>query len=119
MRVDTGVAQGDDVSVYYDPMIAKVIAHGNTRLEAITRLDRALGTSYIGGISSNINLVRACLSHPQFKSGEVSTGFVEQNKSALFEELKPPVTREDLLEGTVAHILFNVIFYKVFDFYVY
>lgn len=116
VRVDTGVSQGDDVSVHYDPMIAKIIAHGNTRTEAITHLNRALGASQIGGVCSNINLIRVCLMHPQFCKGEVSTGFVEQNKLSLFEGLEPVITQNNLIEGTAAIILFNV---KFLEFLIY
>lgn len=109
VRVDTGVLQGDNVSIHYDSMIAKIIAHGRTRIEAIKRLNQALAATYIGGVSSNINLVRVCLMNSQFQTGQISTGFIEQNKTNLLNNLMLDITKNNLLEGTAAIILFNVI----------
>ncbi|HEC91355.1 MAG TPA: acetyl/propionyl/methylcrotonyl-CoA carboxylase subunit alpha, partial [Alphaproteobacteria bacterium] len=76
VRVDTGVAEGDEISVYYDPMIAKVIATGKNRGEAALGLRRALDCFYIQGISHNIVFLAAVVCHPRFIEGRLSTAFI-------------------------------------------
>lgn len=77
IREDRGVEEGDEVSVYYDPMIAKLIARGGTRAEAIAKLVRALGEYEILGIRTNIPLCRFVLTHPAFVAGDFSTHFIQ------------------------------------------
>jgi len=79
VRVDTGVAEGDEVSVHYDSMIAKLIAHGHDRGEAIARMRTALDTFVIRGVASNVPFQAALMQHPQFASGDYSTDFVAQH----------------------------------------
>lgn len=76
VRVDTGVAEGGEISMYYDPMIAKLVAHAATRDEAINRLHLALDHYEIDGIASNRQFLSAVLENAAFKSGDLTTGFI-------------------------------------------
>jgi len=83
VRVDTGVTAGSVVSPYYDPMIAKVIAHGRDRGEALTRLASALGDTVVVGPHANAAFLKALVSHPEFRAAHFDTGFIERNLAAL------------------------------------
>jgi propionyl-CoA carboxylase alpha chain len=76
VRVDTGVYEGGEISVYYDSMIAKLITHGQTRDQAIARMRDALNAFVIRGISSNIAFQAALVQHPRFVAGDFHTGFI-------------------------------------------
>ncbi len=78
VRVDTGVFEGGEISMYYDPMIAKLIAGGRTRDEAIGRMRGALDAYYIRGVSHNIPFLAALMAHPRFAEGRLSTGFIDE-----------------------------------------
>ncbi|MGE0798621.1 MAG: biotin carboxylase N-terminal domain-containing protein [Lautropia sp.] len=86
LRIDRGVRAGDRISHYYDPMIAKIIAHGADRDAAIARLAAALAAIEIAGVETNLAFLRQTIQHPAFRAGEVSTGFVERHKAALLEQ---------------------------------
>ncbi len=95
VRVDHGLAQAPtEVSDFYDPMIAKVIAHGATREEARRRLLRALAATHVFGITTNRAFLRTALSHPAFVVGAVTTSFIPQHfppKSAAIARPEPDV----------------------------
>ncbi len=76
VRVDTGVYEGGEVSMYYDPMIAKLITYGRTRDEAIERMRAALDRYYIRGVSHNIAFLSALMVHPRFVEGRMSTNLI-------------------------------------------
>ncbi len=76
VRVDAGVAAGDAVGVAYDPMIAKLIAHGDSRAAAIDLLARALDETVVAGVVTNLPFLRWLLAHPAFRAGAVSTAFL-------------------------------------------
>ncbi len=78
VRVDTGVHEGSEVSLYYDPLIAKVVTHGATRAEAIEHMRNALDEFYIKGVSPNISFLSALLVHPRFVEGRLSTSFIAE-----------------------------------------
>ena len=78
LRIDSGVVEGSEISVYYDPMIAKVIAHGETRADAIAELRAALDAFHIKGISHNIAFLAAVLAHDRFRAGRLSTNFIAE-----------------------------------------
>ncbi|HEX6843199.1 MAG TPA: biotin/lipoyl-containing protein, partial [Stellaceae bacterium] len=78
IRVDTGVFEGAEISVYYDPMIAKLVAYGATRDEAIRRIGRALDSFYIRGVSHNVAFVAAVLAKPRFAEGRLTTNFIAE-----------------------------------------
>jgi acetyl-CoA carboxylase biotin carboxylase subunit/3-methylcrotonyl-CoA carboxylase alpha subunit len=83
LRVEVGVAEGLDVTPFYDPLLAKIVAHGPTRAEAIERLDRALAATVIelvgpaGPAATNIEFLRKALASPEFASGAYDTLFAE------------------------------------------
>jgi 3-methylcrotonyl-CoA carboxylase alpha subunit len=83
IRVDAGVAAGDEVTPFYDPMIAKVIARGATREEAIDRLAGALDRTVVAGVRANTGFLAALLRAEAFRAGRYDTGFIEQNLAAL------------------------------------
>lgn len=89
LRVDTGVRQGDQVTVYYDPMIAKLIVHGADRASALRRLRHALDQYRIVGVQTNLSFLKRVAAHPAFEEGQVHTGFIPQHESALFPPLEP------------------------------
>ena len=78
VRVDTGVGEGGEISMFYDPMIAKLITGGATRDDAIAAMRDALDAYYIRGVSHNIPFLSAVLAHPRFKSGNISTAFIDE-----------------------------------------
>jgi acetyl-CoA carboxylase biotin carboxylase subunit len=83
LRIDTGVRQGDQITFYYDPMIAKMIGHGTTRTEAIDRLIEALGEVRVDGVTTNVPFLARVLDHPAFRQGDVFTGFVARHQAEL------------------------------------
>ena len=83
IRIDTGVREGDKVTPYYDPMIAKLVAHGETRNDAIRRLGEALAQTRVLGLKSNKTFLEDILAHPAFRNGEVSTGFIDHHIDKL------------------------------------
>jgi len=83
VRVDAGVRAGDRVGVHYDPMIAKLIVHGEDRAQAVQRLGRALGEASLGPIASNLGFLRALAAHPQWSRGALDTGFLAREQQAL------------------------------------
>jgi propionyl-CoA carboxylase alpha chain len=78
VRVDTGFGEGDEISMYYDSLIAKLIVHGGTRAEAIARMRAALNAFVIRGISSNLAFQAALVQHPRFVAGDFTTGFLAE-----------------------------------------
>lgn len=87
VRVDSGVEQGGEVTMFYDPMIAKIIAHGGDREEAIERLVDAIDSDVgVWPVRTNAGFLRRALAHPDFAAGDVYTGFIE----AHLDELVPP-----------------------------
>ncbi len=76
VRVDAGVEEGDEIGLAYDPMIAKLIAHGSDREEALARLTSALDTAEIEGVTTNLPFLRWLVRHPAFLAGSVSTAFL-------------------------------------------
>ena len=78
VRVDSGVREGDEISMFYDPMIAKLIAHGRDRAEAIARLQQALDGFVVDGIGNNLVFLNAALANETFRSGTFSTAFIEE-----------------------------------------
>ena len=86
VRDDSGVYEGWDVPIHYDPMISKLCAHGRTREEAIQRMLRALQEYTVEGIVTNIPFHRWALTHPRFVAGDIDTGFIPQEYTGLPEE---------------------------------
>lgn len=78
VRVDDGVYAGGEVSMFYDPMIAKLITYGRDRVEATKHMQDALGAYIISGISHNISFLEAVMAHPRWAAGDISTKFIEE-----------------------------------------
>jgi 3-methylcrotonyl-CoA carboxylase alpha subunit len=87
VRLDTGVREGDEISVFYDPMIAKLIVWGDNRAEAARRMQEALAQTAILGVTTNLAFLEQVVRHPQFLEGATDTGFIERHREAL---LSPP-----------------------------
>src|SRR6185503_3191207 len=88
-RVDTGVEEGDAISAYYDPMIAKVIAHGEDRADAIGRLAAMLDGVEVWPVRTNAGFLFNALLFPGFGTGDVDTGFIERNLDELVPDPEP------------------------------
>ena len=86
VRVDTGVAAGDSVTPFYDPMIAKVIVHAPTRAQALAALDQALDEAVIIGPKTNLAFLRALLGSPEVREGALDTGLIDANLARLGAE---------------------------------
>ena len=78
VRIDTGVVEGSEITMFYDPMIAKLATHGATREEARRRLADALGGFAIGGVGHNIDFLAAIADRPRFAEGHLSTAFIDE-----------------------------------------
>ena len=90
LRIDTGVEAGDEVTPYYDPMIAKVIAHGATRDEALDRLSSGLAKILVAGPKTNVAFLKALCDAKGFRAGQFDTGFIDANLVALCGEARAP-----------------------------
>ncbi len=90
VRVDTGVEEGSEVSMYYDPMIAKLITSGTTRDQAIDRMANALDAYHIRGVSHNISFLNALVCHPRFREGRISTDFIAEEYPDGFRPANVP-----------------------------
>jgi 3-methylcrotonyl-CoA carboxylase alpha subunit len=93
-RADTGVGPGDEISPWYDPMIAKLIVHGPTREIALKQMDRALATTEVAGATTNLAFLRRLVGHGRFASGDVDTGLIEADLDAL---VAPPPARPPVI----------------------
>ncbi|GAA4651242.1 acetyl/propionyl/methylcrotonyl-CoA carboxylase subunit alpha [Kistimonas scapharcae] len=91
LRVETGIRAGDQVSPYYDPMLAKLVVWGGSRDQAIAGMRAALQETRIAGVATNRDFLIRVLNNPQFCSVNFSTGLIEQNKASLIDE--PEVER--------------------------
>ena len=89
VRVESSVVQGDAVSQFYDPMIAKLIAHGTNRDDAVEALSKACSDIWIWPVKSNAPFLWRALDHPEFRSGEIDTGFIVREWSALAPPQQP------------------------------
>ncbi len=90
IRVDAGVEEGDEIGVAYDPLIAKLIAGGSDRQEAVERLARALDETVVEGVTTNLPFLRWLVRHPAFAAGAVSTAFLADNPALSASPLRPP-----------------------------
>ncbi|HJS33264.1 MAG TPA: biotin/lipoyl-containing protein, partial [Alphaproteobacteria bacterium] len=104
IRVDTGVDEGGEISMYYDPMIAKLIATGKTRAEAIARMGAALDAYYVRGVNHNIAFLAAITSHERFRAGRLSTAFIAEEFPRGFHGAQAtPMVRRRLI-GVAAYV---------------
>ncbi len=102
-RVDSGVVQGSDVSVYYDPLLAKLIVHAETRDAALARAIAALREFVVLGIVTNIPFLLAVLQHPRFVAGDLDTHFLETEGEALRRAMAETDIPPEVIAAAVAH----------------
>ncbi len=88
IRADMGVEEGDEVSMFYDPMIGKIVAHGETRDLALARLRRFLTSAEIAGPKTNLAFLAAVMGHDAFAKADIDTGFIDRHLAALVPEPK-------------------------------
>jgi propionyl-CoA carboxylase alpha chain len=104
VRNDTGVAEGGEISLYYDPMIAKLVTHAKTRAEAIDAQADALDAFTIEGIRHNIPFLAAIMQHPRWRSGKLSTAFIAEEFPKGFERVAPTGAVARTIAGVAAAI---------------
>ena len=89
VRVDSGVVEGSEISIYFDPLIAKIVTHGPDRLSAIHAMGEALDQTMIDGIAHNQPFLSALMDHPRWQEGRLSTGFIAEEYPDGFAALAP------------------------------
>ena len=94
VRIDTGVRQGDEVSVYYDPMIAKLIVWDENREKALQRLAKALSEYRINGVTTNIDFLYNLATSKPFVEADIDTGFIEKNNDLIFHNNEKQLENE-------------------------
>jgi propionyl-CoA carboxylase alpha chain len=104
VRNDTGVAEGDEISMFYDPMVAKLVTHASTRKAAIEAQATALDAFYIDGIGHNIPFLAAIMKHPRWIEGRLSTAFIKDEFPAGFMPQAPGPDEVQLIAAVAAHI---------------
>jgi propionyl-CoA carboxylase alpha chain len=104
VRNDTGVTEGGEISLYYDPMIAKLVTHAPTRRKAILAQADALDAFTIEGIRHNIPLLSALMQHPRWRAGHLSTGFIAEEFPGGFHPIVPDRQTANVLAAVAAAI---------------
>jgi propionyl-CoA carboxylase alpha chain len=102
VRVDTGVYEGGEISMFYDPMIAKLCSYGKTRIDAIERMRRALDEFYVRGVSHNVPFLAALMAHPRFREGRLTTNFIAEEFKGGFTAAHLPPRDPAMLAGIAA-----------------
>ncbi|XP_077783812.1 propionyl-CoA carboxylase alpha chain, mitochondrial isoform X2 [Podarcis muralis] len=107
VRVDSGIQQGSEISIYYDPMISKLITYGSNRAEALRRMEEALDSYVIRGVAHNIALLREVIIHPRFVQGDINTKFLPDVYPDGFKghTLKDSEKRELLVTAASLYVL--------------
>ena len=103
VRVDSGVREGDVISPFYDSMVAKLIVHGDTREQALSRLDAALAHTHIVGLSTNVQFLRNVVQSRSFAQADLDTGLIPREEAVLFKQEK--VGLNLAVAGAIAHTL--------------
>ncbi len=106
VRVDTGVEEGDEITPFYDPMIAKLIVWDETRDGALARMRKALADYRVAGVTTNIDFLSRLVSCPAFAGADLDTGLIERQKDFLFPAAQA-VPRDALLVATVGELLWE------------
>jgi propionyl-CoA carboxylase alpha chain len=104
VRVDTGVYEGAEISMFYDPLIAKLVTYGADRGQAIARMRAALDEFYVRGVSHNIGFLSALLAHPRFVAGDITTGFIAEEYSDGFRPADVPHDDPHLLAAAASFV---------------
>jgi 3-methylcrotonyl-CoA carboxylase alpha subunit len=103
VRIDAGVREGDTISPFYDPMIAKLIVWGADRAQALARLDAALAATHIVGLHTNVAFLRRVAASASFANADLDTALIERERAVLFDAAPLPI--EIAAAGVVAHTL--------------
>ena len=103
VRVDAGVGEGDAITPFYDSMVAKLIVHGDTRAQALARLDAALAATHIVGLHTNVAFLRRVVACQSFATADLDTALIEREAAVLLKQ--PPLALEIAAAGVVAHAL--------------
>jgi len=103
VRVDDGVREGDAISPFYDSMIAKLIVHGDTREQALARLDAALAETRIVGLATNVQFLRLVIASDAFATAKLDTALIEREKQHLFHQQRLP--QAQAVAAAVAQVL--------------
>jgi 3-methylcrotonyl-CoA carboxylase alpha subunit len=90
VRIDSGVREGDTITPFYDPMIAKLIVHGATRDEALARMSRALHRCEVVGPHTNVEFLQRIVTSEPFSAADLDTGLIERHYDALFAPVQKP-----------------------------
>ncbi|HXE36851.1 MAG TPA: acetyl/propionyl/methylcrotonyl-CoA carboxylase subunit alpha [Azonexus sp.] len=106
VRVDTGVEEGDEITPFYDPMIAKLIVWDEHRDAALARMRKALADYQVAGVTTNIDFLSRLVACPAFASADLDTGLIERQKDFLFPAAQP-VPRDARLVATVGELLWE------------
>ena len=104
VRNDTGVTEGGEISMFYDPMIAKLVTHAATREAAIDAQAEALDGFYIDGISHNVPFLASIMQHPRWRSGNISTGFIAEEFPNGFAPRAPEGAEFQIMAAVAASI---------------
>ena len=102
IRNDTGVVEGSDISMFYDPMIAKLSTHGPSREAAVQTMARALDDFLIEGVEHNIPFLSAVMDQPRFQEGRLTTGYIAEEFEGGFQGLPPTAEQADLMLAAAA-----------------
>ncbi|MGE4372649.1 MAG: biotin carboxylase N-terminal domain-containing protein [Xanthobacter sp.] len=103
VRVDSGVREGDEISPFYDPMIAKLIVHGATREEALARLDEALAQTHIVGVATNVAFLRRTAASHAFTVADLDTALIQRESAVLFHQ--QGLSFSHIAASVVAHMV--------------
>ena len=104
VRIDTGVRQGDEITPFYDPMIAKLIVHGATRAEAIARMRAALAEYQIVGVRTNVEFLGRLMSAPAFVNAALDTALIEREREHLFAP-RGETSRDNVGAGSAGNLV--------------
>ncbi len=102
LRIDSGVREGSEISIHYDPLIAKIVTHAADRTAAIKAQAQALDTFVIEGVADNVAFLAAVMAHKRFRAGELSTAFIAEEYPRGFTPLAPEGERARLLASVAA-----------------
>ncbi len=103
VRIDDGVREGDTISPFYDSMVAKLIVHGDTREQALARLDTALAQTHIVGLNTNVQFLRHVVRSPAFANAQLDTALIQRESAVLFKQ--DPVGLQNAAAAVIADAL--------------
>ena len=104
VRVDTGVRQGDSITVHYDPLIAKLIVRGSDRKGCLRRMIEALGQTQVAGVTTNVDFLASVVSHEAFQAAHFDTGFIDRHQAELIPD-KAPASSDALALAALYQVL--------------